>query len=286
MTSAIKVGLHYETYDPIAKQRQVWKTADEAGFDQIWNSDHLAKTPSSGDPTGPILDAWTALAAQAADTKRIRLGVLVTGNIHRHPSLLAKMATTVDHISQGRLEVGLGTGWNQDALSRLGMPFADVPARARMLDEACRVLKALWTEERANYKGRFYELKDAIAEPKPVQKPHPPIVIGGRGPKVTTRAAARHAQGWNTSGSRGYDTDAEAVKALDEHCRALGRDPKSLRRSVNLGWNKDQGLALAERYRAIGFTEFVIAIGNDGRDALAEIDLLEREAVPALRKLA
>jgi F420-dependent oxidoreductase-like protein len=286
LTSAIKVGLHYETYDPIAKQRQVWKAADEAGFDQIWNSDHLAKTPSSGDPTGPILDAWTALAAQAADTKRIRIGVLVTGNIHRHPSLLAKMATTVDHISGGRLEVGLGTGWNQDALGRLGMPVPDVPARARMLDEACRVLIALWTQERATYKGRFYEIKDAIAEPKPVQKPHPPIVIGGRGAKVVTRVAARYAQGWNTSGSRGYDTDAEAVKALDEHCRALGRDPKTLRRSVNLGWNKDQGLRLAERYRAIGFTEFVIAIGNDGRDALEEIELLEREAVPALRKLA
>jgi F420-dependent oxidoreductase-like protein len=286
LTSAIKVGLHYETYDPIAKQRQVWKAADEAGFDQIWNSDHLAKTPSSGDPTGPILDAWTALAAQAADTKRIRLGVLVTGNIHRHPSLLAKMATTVDHISQGRLEVGLGTGWNQDALSRLGMPFADVPSRARMLDEACRVLIALWTQERANYKGRFYELKDAIAEPKPVQKPHPPIVIGGRGPLVTTRAAVRHAQGWNTSGSRGYDTDAEAVKALDEHCAKIGRDPKTLRRSVNVGWLDGKGLELAERYRKIGFTEFVIAIGNDGKDALKEIEQLHKEALPAFRALA
>jgi hypothetical protein len=127
---------------------------------------------------------------------------------------------------------------------------------------------------------------DAIAEPKPVQKPHPPIVIGGRGPKVTTRAAVRHAQGWNTSGSRGYDTDAEAVKVLDEHCAKIGRDPKTLRRSVNVGWLDGKGLGLAERYRKIGFTEFIIAIGNDGQDALKEIEQLHKEALPAFRALA
>ncbi len=282
----VAVGIHYETFDPIAKQRQVWKAADDAGFDQLWNSDHLAKTPSSGDPTGPILDGWMALAAMAEATKRIRVGVLVTGNLYRHPALLAKMAVTVDHVSNGRLEVGLGTAWNQDEFTRLGIPFAEPPERARRLDEACRVLTALWTQERATYTGRFYQLKDAIAEPKPVQKPHPPIVIGGRGPLVTMRAAARHAQGWNTSGSRRYEADAEAVKILDEHCAKLGRDPKTLRRSVNVGWDGGKGLALAERYRKIGFSEFLIAIGNDGKDALKEIDQLHREALPAFRALA
>ena len=284
--STITVGIHYETYDPVEKQRRVWRAVDESGFDQIWNSDHLSMTPSSGNPTGPILDAWAALGAQAVETKRVRIGCLVTGNIHRHPALLAKMATTVDHLSGGRLEMGMGTGWNQDALGRLGMPFYDVPERAARLGEAIRVLKALWTQERANFDGRFYQLKDAIHEPKPVQKPHPPITIGGRGPKVTTRIAARHAERWNTSGGRGYDTDAEAVKVLDEHCARIGRDPKTLRRSVNLGWNGGKGLELAERYRKIGFTEFVVAIGNDGSDAEREVEHLEREMLPKLRALA
>jgi F420-dependent oxidoreductase-like protein len=283
--STIKVGIHYETYDPIDTQRKVWRAVEDAGFDQIWNSDHLAKTPSSGDPTGPILEAWTSLAAQAADTKRIRIGVLVTGNIHRHPAFLAKMGTTVDHISNGRLEMGLGTGWNADALGRVGIPTPDVPERVRRLAEAVRVLKALWTQERANYEGRYYQIKDAIHEPKPVQKPHPPIVIGGRGAKVTTRIAARHAQGWNTSGSRGFDTDADAVHSLDAHCASIGRDPKTLRRSVNLGWNGGEGLELAKRYREIGFTEFVIAIGNDGADALREVDELHNQFMPKLRAL-
>ena len=284
--STVKVGIHYETNDPIDKQRKVWRAVDESGFDQIWNSDHLSKTQSSGDPNGPILEAWAALGAQAADTSRVRIGVLVTGNIHRHPAWLAKLGTTIDHISHGRLEMGIGTGWNADALNRAGIAVPDAPTRARMLDEACRVLKALWTQERASYKGRFYQIADAIHEPKPVQKPHPPIVIGGRGPKVTTRAAARHAQGWNTSGGRGFDADAEAMKNLDEHCAKIGRDPKTLRRSVNVGWNGGKGLELAKRYHEIGFTEFIIAIGNDGADALREVDVLHRDALPALRALA
>jgi alkanesulfonate monooxygenase SsuD/methylene tetrahydromethanopterin reductase-like flavin-dependent oxidoreductase (luciferase family) len=166
------------------------------------------------------------------------------------------------------------------------MPFYDVPERARRLGEAIRVLKALWTQERANYEGRYYQLKDAIHEPKPVQKPHPPFTIGGRGPKVTTRVAARHARTWNTSGGRGYDADAAAVKVLDEHCARIGRDPKTLRRSVNLGWNDGKGLDLAKQYRELGFTEFVVAIGNDGADAEREVDMLEREMLPKLRALA
>ena len=284
--STIKVGIHYETYDPVDIQLKVWHAVDDAGFDQIWNSDHLSRTQSSGHPEGPLFEAWAMLAAQAAETKRVRIGVLVTGNIHRHPAWLAKLGTTVDHLSHGRLEMGLGTGWNADALGRAGIAVPDAPSRARMLDEACRVMKALWTQQRANYKGRFYELKDAIHEPKPVQKPHPPILIGGRGLKVTTRAAARHAAAWNTSGGKGIDADKEAMAALDAHCAKIGRDPKTLRRSVNLGWDGGKGLELAKRYREIGFTEFVIAIGEEGANALHEVDALEREALPKLRALA
>ena len=284
--STVKVGIHYETYDPVDTQQKVWRAVDEAGFDQIWNSDHLSRTQSSGHPEGPLLEAWSALGAQAVVTKRVRIGVLVNGNIHRHPAWLAKLGTTVDHLSHGRLEMGLGTGWNADALGRAGIAVPDAPSRAGMLDEACRVLKALWTQERASYKGRFYELQDAISEPKPVQKPHPPIVIGGRGLKVTTRAAARHAQGWNTSGGKGFDADKEAVQALDAHCAKIGRDPKTLRRSVNLGWNGGEGLELAKRYREIGFTEFIIAVGEEGADAVREVHTLHDDALPKLRALA
>jgi F420-dependent oxidoreductase-like protein len=285
LTSGIRVGLQYETYDPIATQRDVWRSADDLGFDQIWNSDHLTRTPSSGNVAGPILDSWTALAAMAEATKQIRVGVLVTGNLYRHPALLAKMATTVDHVSNGRLEVGLGAAWNEPEFTTLGMPFADAPERARRLDEACVVLKSLWTQDRSNYKGRFYKLTDAIAEPKPLQKPHPPLLIGGRGPKVTLRAAARHADAWNTSGGRGFDADLEAVKILDEHCAAIGRNPRTLRRSVILAWpDPKQGLALAERYRGIGFTEFLFGINEP--DPKAQIQRIAREALEPLRRLA
>lgn len=285
MTSRIKVGLQYETHDPIETQREVWRIADEVGFDQIWNSDHLTRTASSGNVAGPILDSWTALAATAEATQKIRVGVLVTGNLYRNPSLLAKMATTVDHISGGRLEVGLGTAWNEAEFTSLGLPFADVPERARRLDEACVVLKKLWTEERASFDGRYYKLKDAIHEPKPQQKPHPPIVIGGRGPKMTLRAAARHGAAWNTSGGRGFDADAEAAKILDEHCARIGRDPRSIRRSVIVAWpDAAQGLALAKRYHGIGFTEFLITVNEP--DSKVQVQRLAREALAPLRSLA
>src|SRR5262245_18680906 len=166
VTSALRVGLQYETWDPLPVQRAVWKAADAAGFDQIWNADHLTRLPRTGGPHGPILDSWTAIAATAEATERIRVGVLVTANLLRHPSLLAKMAVTVDHISGGRLEVGMGTGWNEPAFTTLGMPFADVPERSRRLREACQVLKALWTQDVASYSGRFYTLQDAVSDPK------------------------------------------------------------------------------------------------------------------------
>lgn len=280
----LRVGLQYETNDPIDVQRAVWRIADEAGFDQIWNSDHLVRPPSSGNVAGPILDSWTALAAQAQATRRIRIGVLVTANLLRHPALLAKVATTVDHISGGRVEVGLGTGWNEAAFTMLGMPFAEAPERGRRLGEAAAVLKALWTQERANFSGRYYQLKDAIAEPKPVQKPHPPLMIGGRGPVVTLRVAATHGDAWNTSGGRGFDVDLETVRLLDQHCLKVGRDPKTLRRSVIIPWTKaEDALASAKRYWDAGFTEFLIPVTD--ADSPRQVEILAREALPRLRAI-
>jgi F420-dependent oxidoreductase-like protein len=285
VSGPIRVGIHYETWDPLPTQRAVWKAADAAGFDSIWNSDHLARLPSGGGPHGPILDGWTALAAMAEATQRIRIGVLVTANLHRHPSLLAKMATTVDHISGGRLEVGMGTAWNEAACSMLGMPFADRGERGRRLGEACAVLKALWTEEKASYAGRYYQLKDAVSDPKPLQKPHPPIMIGGRGPRVTLRVAARYGDAWNTSGSRGIETDLEAARLLDEHCAVVGRDPASIRKTVILEWTSaSDALGLAEQYAEAGFTEFYIPVSSE--DPLRELDGLARDALEPLRALA
>jgi F420-dependent oxidoreductase-like protein len=289
LTSGIRVGIHYGTDDPVEVQRAVWRAADEAGFDAIWNADHLV---TSNAPSVPILDAWTTLAAMAEATSRIRLGVLVTGNLYRHPALLAKIATTVDHLSQGRLEVGLGTAWNEPEFTTMGMEFADAPERAGRLDEACRVLKLLWTSERANFQGRYYRLTDAVMEPKPLQQPHPPLLIGGRGPKVTLRAAARYGDAWNSSGNRGYDVVVEASQILDEHCVRIGRDPKTIRRSVILAWpNADQGFALAERYVRAGFSEFMIGVGSEDRhgdrrdDPVRGIETLARTCLEPLRAL-
>lgn len=273
-----------QSHHAIDAHRDAWLMADDAGFDHIWGYDHLfALGP---DPTQPIFDGWTFLGAMAQATKRARIGLNVTGNLYRHPGLLAKVAVTVDHLSNGRLEFGIGAAWNDPEFAQHGLAFPSAADRIRMLNESVRAMKLLWAEPRATFEGRFYRFSEAIAEPKPVQKPHPPIVIGGRGPKATTRIAARHAQGWNTSGSRGFDADAEAMRILDAHCATIGRDPKTLRRSVNLGWQGGKGLELAKRYRDVGFTEFVIAIGNDGADALRDVDELQRDALPKLRALA
>jgi len=191
----LRIGLKLsQQVHPIEAQREAWRIADEAGFDHIWPFDHLIAL--GNDPTRLIFDGWTILGAVAENTKRTRIGLNVTGNPYRHPGLLAKIAVTVDHLSGGRLEMGIGAAWNEPEFKMYGIPFPSAAERIRMMDEACSVLKALWTEERATFKGRFYQLDAAIAEPKPLQKPHPPIVVTAVAPfsKGVTEAAAR---GWD-----------------------------------------------------------------------------------------
>jgi alkanesulfonate monooxygenase SsuD/methylene tetrahydromethanopterin reductase-like flavin-dependent oxidoreductase (luciferase family) len=177
-----------------------------------------------------MLEGLSALAALAAAVPRIRLGSIVLGNTYRHPAVLAKTLTNIDIISGGRLIAGIGGAWQQNEHEAYGIPFYTVGERLARLDEACQVLKAMWTQDRVTFKGRFYQLNDAPASPKPIQKPHPELLIGGGGEKVTLKIAAKHADHWNTWG--GPRILGAKNKILDEHCAAVGRDPKKILRSA------------------------------------------------------
>jgi alkanesulfonate monooxygenase SsuD/methylene tetrahydromethanopterin reductase-like flavin-dependent oxidoreductase (luciferase family) len=244
---------------PIEVHVDVWRIADEAGFDHIWGFDHLIALGS--DPAAPIFDGWTALGAMAAITKRARMGLNVTGNLYRHPGLMAKIAVTVDHLSNGRLEFGIGTGWNEPEFKQFALPFPSAGDRVTMLDESLKAMKLLWSEPRSTYQGRFYELKDAIAEPKPVQRPHPPVWIGSKGERML-RLTARHADVWH-SNAGAYPESVALNKALDAACTKADRDPRSIRRSISLRFTtSEEMLRSAKAAIDAGFTELLVMTGG------------------------
>ena len=229
MRFAVKTRPEHTTWEKI---RDVWVAADEIGlFESAWNWDHFY--PLTGDTTGPNLEAWTMLAALAQATRRIRLGCQVTGMIYRHPAVLANMAATVDIISGGRLELGLGAGWNQQECDAYGIALPPLGERFDRFDEGVEAIASLLSQETTTLSGRYVQLTDARCEPKPVQRPHPPITIGGRGRKRTLRTAARWAQQWNA-----ITDDAALWASLKEtlagHCASLGRDPAEITCSVNV----------------------------------------------------
>jgi F420-dependent oxidoreductase-like protein len=223
----IKTAQQFTTYEDILR---VWTEADSIpSIEHAWAFDHFI--PLGPDPTGPQLEGWTLLGALAARTQRVHLGLMVTGNIYRHPAVLANMATTVDIISQGRLDFGIGAGWNELECSMYGIELYTTGERIRRLGEACEVIKLLWTQTVANFDGKYYHLKDARCEPKPVQKPYPPFVIGGGGEQLTLRIVAQYASVWNFVGGD-VETFRHKNEALDGHCAAIGRDSRTIERSI------------------------------------------------------
>ena len=278
----LRFGLKLSGQDTtIEALRTVWRIADEAGFDHVWDFDHLASIGDGG-PDRPIFEGWTLQAAMALATKRVRFGCLVTGNTYRHPVLLAKQAVTVDHLSGGRLEFGIGAAWAEIEHTMYGIEGLD--HRVGRLSESLQIIKSLWTEERTNFDGRYYHLHDAIANPKPVQKLHPPIWIGASG-ESTLRLVARHADVWNASGGGDAQTMKELIAKLDEACGAIGRDASEIRRSLQFGWDGVDRQALLDesaRYLELGFTEQVLYLrGPDPTTLAGKIaDLL-----PELRQL-
>lgn len=223
----IKTAPQFTTYEDILR---VWLEADSIPeIEHAWAFDHFI--PLGPDPTGPQLEGWTLLGALAARTERLRLGLMVTGNTYRHPAILANIATTVDIISNGRLDFGIGAGWNEQEHAMYGIPLYTTGERIRRMGEACEVIKLLWTETVANFDGKYYQLKDARCEPKPVQKPYPPFVIGGSGEQLTLRIVAQYANIWNFVGGP-VDMFRHKIEVLEGHCATVGRDPNTIERSI------------------------------------------------------
>jgi F420-dependent oxidoreductase-like protein len=225
----IKTAPQHTTYGDVLR---VWREADEQPLlEHAWLFDHFM--PIVGDPTGPCLEGWSLLSALAAVTKRLRIGLMVTGNTYRHPAVLANIAATVDIISDGRLDFGIGAGWNELEHNAYGIPLYPVGERIRRLGEACQVIRLLWTEQAPSFEGKYYRLTEAYCEPKPVQKPYPPFVIGGSGEQLTLRVVARYADIWNyVTGPIEEFKRKNAV--LDQHCAVVGRNPADIERSVQL----------------------------------------------------
>lgn len=226
--TTLSFGIATSPNYPYAEILRAWQNAEALGYDSAWAYDHFLGISSLDDP---YLEGWTLLTSLLHRTQRIRGGTLVLGNSYRHPAVLANMATTLDLISNGRLDLGIGAGWYRAEYDAYGIPYPRDSVRIAQLDEAIQVLKALWTEERADFDGEHYRLKDAPCEPKPVQRPHPPVWIGGGGERLLLRVVARRADGWNIW-MVGEDEYRHKAEVLAQHCREVGRDPGTIRRSV------------------------------------------------------
>jgi F420-dependent oxidoreductase-like protein len=225
MKFGLDVAQHQLTFQEILARVRL---AEDAGFDGAWVFDHFSAL--YGDRNGPCLEAWTLLGALAAHTSRIRLGPLVTGVTHRHPSVLTTEIVTVDHVSGGRVEAGLGAAWNQREHRSLGIGFPSTKERMQRLEETIEVFRLLTSGERVSYQGRHYQLDGAQYRPVPVQRPHPPIWIGANGPQLGLPLAGRQADVWHGWGED-YARKGDVVRRAAEKA---GRDPESIGRSTSL----------------------------------------------------
>lgn len=273
---------------------------ERTGWDGLWLADHFM--PNAEDVSSPWPEAWTTLAGLAALVPRIRLGTLVTGNTYRHPAVLAKMAATADHISGGRIVLGLGSGWQENEHEMYGIEFYTVSDRLRRLEEACQVIKALFSQEAANFEGEFYQLRNAPLVPKPKQE-NLPLLIGGGGEKVTLKITAKYADEWNVWGT--VETMIDKMKILDQHCEEVGRNPQDIQRSAvalmfltddeafarkmrantqaTIAGNVNQIQDIVGAYQDAGVDELIVPDFTMGADKLEILDQLINEVAPVAR---
>jgi len=215
-----------EAYETMTRVAQ---TAEECGYESVWLVDHFHTVPQPSQEV--TFECWTSTAALARDTKRVRIGQMVTCNGYRHPALLAKMASTLDVLSHGRLDFGIGAGWYEHEYRAYGYDYPDAPERLRYLREAVQVIRAMWTQEEAVFEGKYYQVRGALNQPKGVQQPHIPLLIGGSGEKVTLKLVAQYADACNVAGDPA--TVAHKFALLKEHCETVGRDYERIRRTIS-----------------------------------------------------
>lgn len=278
----VQVVPQHTTY---AEVLQTWREVEELGFDTAFLFDHFI--PILSDQNGPCFEGWTLLAALAAQTKRVKVGLLVTGNTYRNPALVAKMAATVDHVSNGRAILGLGAAWFEAEHAAYGIPFYTPSERAKRLGEAVAVIKLLFSEKKSTFNGKFYQLKDAPCEPKPVQK-HLPLLIGGVGPKRIQPLAARHADIWHFFPSNEDPQEAKRMcESFDQLCQKVKRDPATVEKSLSLRPPQLAGSSkeVASRVQALadaGVRHFIVSLTPPFDRAL--LQRFAKEVIPAVRK--
>ncbi len=290
------------------------REAERSGFDAIWVADHFYGFPRPNSRV--FLEGWTTLSALSRDISKIRIGTLVLSNLYRYPAVLAKMAATLDVISEGRLEFGIGAGYQRTECEGYGIPLPIPAIRVRMLRESVKVIKKLWTESDANFTGGFYSLKDAVCEPKPIQKPHPPIWIGAKGTQLTMRVVAELADGYNVPNS--IEDKQGMLTSLKEHCKKVGRNYDEIRKSMLLPtyvyedesevkekmgeltkvWGRseeymrntmllgtpDQCIEQIENYKRMGYSYFIFGVGGVTAAPLKILNLLAEKVLTVLWK--
>jgi F420-dependent oxidoreductase-like protein len=269
----------------VAQQRMPWgeverrvQLGEALGFDGAWGFDHFQ--PMYGEGPGECFEGMTTLAALAARTTRIRLGLLVTGATYRHPSVLAAQAVTIDQISAGRLELSLGAAWFDAEHTALGIPFPSTPERFDLLEDSLEIVTRLFTGERVSYDGKVVSLQDAQMRPTPVQAPHPPIWIGGNGPRRTIPLVARYADVWHAWGTP--NSLRETMTRVDELTAAAGRDPASILRASSLSLTPDLDLARKHigKWRDGGWGYLVCGWPDEGDEL---VEQFATEVLPEFR---
>jgi F420-dependent oxidoreductase-like protein len=271
----LDIAQHQLTWDEIVSRARL---AEDAGLDGVWLFDHFKALYA--DPKGPSLEAWTLLAGLARETSHVRLGTLVTGMTYRQPSVLAAEVVTVDHLSGGRVECAVGAAWNGAEHREFGIPFPPVGERMDRLEEGVQVLRKLFTDDDITFEGAHVRLEHATYNPKPVQRPHPPIWVGGTGRKRTLPIAGRHADVWH-----GWADDAaemaEMMAIVDRAAEAAGRDPSSILRASSLSISEplDQVKAAYAWLREAGMGYLVIQWPGEGR---ARVEEFLEQVVPTL----
>ncbi len=277
ITFGAVTGQHQLSWDEVREQ---WLMAESAGFDSLYLFDHF--TGLYDDPAGPCLEASTLLAGLARETERAEIGVLVYGNTHRHPVILAKEIVTVDHLSGGRAILGIGTGWHENEHRWYGIPLHSPGTRVAMLDEALTVIDGLMSNERFTFRGEHYQVEDAPFAPKPVREKMP-VLVGGKRPKML-RVVAKHADIWDSGGSP--EVHVERSEELKRACDEVGREYSEIRHSVSLGADKlmdvDNLADLVNAYKAVGVHQFLFdfPIEKDGQELARKA---ATEIFPALR---